>query len=464
MRCRQQNLSRGTTAFFDRPLIRGLSLLFAILSITGGAGAEEATSALEQASDRTTAQELWSVHFQATVIPQGHGHFDSPYSGQNSMPSLNEIRASYTSTLYLGGRLWHGAELYVNPEISGGRGIGGVLGVAGFPNGDIARVGKPAPTIALARLFLRQTIGLGGQEERIEPEANQMAGSLDVSRLTFTLGKYGATDIFDDNTYSHEPRTQFMNWAIMNNGAWDYPADTRGYTWGGTVELNQPRWALRYGLFGVPKEANGIKFDHHLDQAHAHSLEWEGRYTWGSHPGKLHLLGYWNRAHMGNYRRTLDTPAFNLDITRSRTYSSKYGLGLNVEQEMTRDLGAFLRLGWNDGRTESWAYTEIDQTACLGLRLKGQAWRRPKDVFGVAGVANGLSKDHRDYLAAGGHGFIVGDGRLNYAPEEIFEIYYLFKITKWLSTTADYQFVSNPAYNQDRGPLHVWALRVHAEF
>lgn len=442
---------------------RALVLLAAalgVLSLRSSGCAEEAKA--EPGPNQ--AGEQWSLHFQATVIPQGHGHFNSPYAGQNSLPSLNEIRTSYTSTLFAGGRLWPGAEFYINPELSGGRGVGGVLGVAGFPNGDIARVGQPKPTVSLARLFLRQTIGLGGEQERIDPDLNQAAGTFDVSRLTFTVGKYSANDIFDDNAYSHDPRTQFMNWALMENGAWDYPADTRGYTWGGTVELNQAGWALRYGLFAVPKDVNGPRFDHHLDRAHAHTVEWEGRYRLAARPGRVRLLGYWNLAHMGNYRRTLDTPSFNLDISRSRTYSSKFGLGLNVEQELTRDLGGFLRLGWNDGRTESWEFTEIDQTVALGVSLKGAAWRRPDDVLGLAGVANGISRDHKDYLAAGGHGFIIGDGRLNYAPEEIIETYYLFKITKWLSATIDYQFVNNPAYNRDRGPAHIGAVRAHIEF
>lgn len=445
--------------------LAGLATAFGTLCCRLMALAEEpAATPPGGATKEVPAQEQWSVHFQATVIPQGHGHFNSPYEGKNSIASVNEIRTSYTSTLFLGGRLWQGAELFVNPELSGGRGIGGVVGIAGFPNGDIARVGKPEPTVSLARLFLRQTVGLGGEQERLASEPNQAAGSVDVSRLTFTAGKYSANDLFDDNAYSHDPRTQFMNWALMDNGAWDYPADTRGYTWGGAVELNQPRWALRYGLFGVPKEANGLTFDHHLDKAHSHNLELGIRYQLAEHPGTARVLGYWTRAHMGNYRHTLDTPAFNLDITRSRTYSSKYGFGLSVEQELTKDLGAFMRVGWNDGHTESWMFTEIDQTASLGLSLKGTSWHRPGDVFGLAGLANGLSEDHKDYLAAGGNGFLLGDGRLNYAPEETLETYYLFKITKWFSVTADYQFISHPGYNADRGPVHVGAVRIHAEF
>ena len=416
----------------------------------------------DQKSESKT--ETWSVHFQATVISQGHGEFDSPYSGQNSLASREEIRTSFTSTLFLGRRLWPGGEVYVNPEVAGGRGIGGVVGIAGFPNGDIARVGDVAPTVSLARLFLRQTIGFGGDEEEVEPDENQLVGLEAESRLTLTLGKLSASDLFDDNAYSHDPRTQFMNWSLMENGAWDYPADTRGYTYGGAIELNQPDWALRYGLFAVPKEANGLRLDRNYAQAQGPPPEWEGRYSIAKRSGKVRLLGYWNRAHMGNYRKTLDTPAFNLDIAKSRAYSSKYGFGLDVEQDLSPDLGLFLRLGWNDGHTETWSFTEIDQTASLGLSWRGTVWSRPDDLVGLACAANGLSKDHKDYLAAGGYGFLVGDGRLNYSPEEVFEAFYLCKMTTWLWATVDYQFVNHPAYNADRGPVHVWAIRGHVEF
>jgi len=409
-------------------------------------------------------REQWNLHFQATSISQGHDEFTSPYSGTNSLPPREPIRTSYTATLFLGARLWAGSEVFVNPELAGGRGVGGVTGIAGFPNGDIARVSKPEPTVSMARVFLRQTVGLGGEAEKVEPGPNQLAGARDLSRLTVTLGKISVGDIFDGNAYSHDARTQFMNWGLFENGAWDYPADTRGYTWGGALELIEPRWALRYGLFAEPKTANGLQFDHNFSHAHGHVLEWEQRYSVGERRGVARLLGYWNRAHMGSYRATLDTPAYGLDIARSRRYSDKYGFGVNVEQELTKELGAFARLGWSDGQNETWAFTEIDQTASLGLSLKGAAWSRPADTFGVAGVINGLSKEHKDYLAAGGYGFIIGDGRLNYAPEEIIEVYYLLNVWKGISITPDYQFVNHPAYNADRGPVHLWAIRFHAEF
>lgn len=435
-------------------IARAVSLL--LLSARVASGDEELSS--------KPAEEKWNAHWQATVIPQGHGDFTSPYAGGNSLAPHGEIGTSFTTTLFLGARLWPGGEIYFDPEVSGGRGLSGVTGIAGFPNGEITRVTSPEPKVYAARLFLRHTFALGGVAEALESGQNQLAGTRAGSRLTVTFGKLSATDLFDDNAYSHDPRTQFLNWALMDDGAWDYPADTRGYTWGGTIEYRLSNWAVRYGVFAEPKTANGLQFDHNFNHAQGHALEWEGRYNVRDRPGKVRLLGYWNRANMGRYRTTLDTPAYALDIAKSRAYSSKFGLGLNVEQELTRDLGAFLRLGWDDGRTETWAFTEIDRTASLGLNLRGNAWHRPDDQFGIAGVVNGLSNDHRDYLAAGGYGFIVGDGKLNYAPEEIIEVYYSAKIFWRVSATADYQFVTHPAYNQDRGPVSIWALRFHAEF
>ena len=413
-------------------------------------------------------EEAWlTTHFQATVITQRHDSFPSPYAGRNSLQPDEPSRTSLTSTLFLGARLpWAGGELYIDPEVAGGEGFSGVSGIAGFPNGEIPRVSSPEPEPYLGRLFIRQTFGLGGQREQTASDQQQLAESRDVSRVTVTLGKFAAPDVFDNNSYSHDPRSQFENWALMENGAWDYPADTRGYTIGFTVELNQPGWALRYGLFTMPKVANGMAFDFHLSKAHGQALELEERWTLGTHPGTLRVLAYRNNADMGSYREAIDDPGPNgPDITLARSYSVKYGFGLNAEQEISPTLGAFGRVGWNDGHTESFVFTEIDRTASVGLSLKGTGWHRPDDVVAFAVVANGLSKDHRDYLAAGGYGFIIGDGQLpHYKPEEIAELYYLFKLEEHVFLTGDVQYVSHPAYNADRGPVLVDGIRVHVEW
>ena len=259
-----------------------------------------------------------------------------------------------------------------NPEISGGRGLSGTTGLAGFPNGEATRVGMVQPTPYVARLFLRQVIGLGGEQEDMEDGPNQLAGKRDVNRVTFRVGKMSASDVFDDNTYSHDPRTQNLNWSLMANGAWDYPANTRGYTYGITLDWNQKDWAWRYGVFGEPTEANGSDIDPKFLKANGHATEFEYRFMAADRPGKVRLLAYGNNAHMGNYRDALQVAGTGPpDVTTTRAYRTKYGFGLNLEQELTEDLGAFARLGWNDGRTESFAFTEagtIDRTRRAVIR------------------------------------------------------------------------------------------------
>src|SRR5262249_37724428 len=357
-----------------------------------------------------------------------------------------------------------GGDLVFDPEVAGGRGFSGTLGVAGFPNGEITRVGVPDPTPYVARLFFRQTFGLGGEREKVEDTVNQIAGTRNVDRVTFSLGKMAATAIVDDNRYSHDPRTQFLPWSIMYNGAWDYPANVRGYTYGFAAELNRKEWALRYGVFMEPEFANGTTLDSRVLKANGHVVEFERRYELCDHPGKLRLMAYLNNAHMGNYRQAIAEMPVDPDITQTRAYRVKYGFCLNLEQELTKNLGLFARLGWNDGHTETWAFTETDPTAAVGLLRNGACWCRPKDQVGLAGCINGLSPWHRDYLAAGGLGFIIGDGRLNYGHEEILELYYNLEVIKGINVTADFQGVNHPAYNRDRGPVAIGSLRVHFEF
>ena len=367
----------------------------------------------------------------------------------------------------MGARLpWSGGEFYFDPEVSGGEGFGGVTGIAGFPNGEIPRVGSPEPQPYIARAFLRQSFGLAEQREQINSDQNQLAGFRDVSRVTLSVGKIAATDLFDNSAYARDPRTQFENWALMDNGAWDYPADTRGYTYGAALELYQPTWTLRYGAFAMPKAANGSTFDWNVPKALGQAIEFEQRWTVREKPGTARFLVFANTAHMGNYRQAIDHPGpAGPDIALTRTYSAKYGFGLSADQAITSDLGIFGRLGWNDGHTESFVFTEIDRTASIGLSLKGTRWHRQDDVLGIAAVANGISRDHRDYLGAGGHGFLIGDGRLpHYALEEIGEAYYLIKVYDRVFVTADVQIVDHPAYNRDRGPIAIGGIRVHAEF
>jgi high affinity Mn2+ porin len=421
-------------------------------------------SAKKEEVEPEKAKEPWySVHEQGTVTTQKHDHFRSPYIGRNSLLPAEPAATIETATLYLDARLWRGADIVFNPEISGGQGFSGTSGLAGFPNGEATRVGIIEPTPYIARLFVRQVWGFEGEQEKVEDDANQIAGVRDVNRFTIIAGKLAATDNFDNNRYSHDPRTQFDNWALMYNGAWDYPANVRGYTYGFVLDFNTKFYALRYGAFAEPAIANGAEIDPHFLKAQGQILELEERYTLGDHPGRIREWAFLNHAHMGDYREALEEMPVNPDVTATRSYRFKYGYGVNLEQELTQDLGFFLKLGWNDGHTESWAFTEIDRTAAMGLVLKGRWWRRPKDEVGVGGIINGLAPDHRDYLRAGGLGFIIGDGRLNYAPEQILETYYNWQIVKGINATLAFQGVNHPAYNADRGPVAIGSLRVHFE-
>jgi high affinity Mn2+ porin len=417
------------------------------------------------------AKDTWfSAHAQATMDMQFHGSFPAAYTGPRSLLPTQEAATSLTATLFLAARLWdcdgYSGELVFNPEIAGGTGFSGVDGLAGFTNGDITRVGEVAPTPYFARLFLRQTWGLGGEQENVEDEPNQIAGKRDIDRITLLVGKMAATDLIDNNRYSHDPRTQMQNWSLMYNGAWDYPANVRGYTYGIGLEFNQKYWALRYGVWAEPAVANGAPIDPHFLKAQGQALEWEGRWGLGEHehPGRVRLMAYLNRANMGDYREAIVEMPVDPVVSNTASYRFKYGFGMNFEQELTRDLGVWGRLGWNDGRTETWAFTPIDRTAALGLLLKGRCWARPNDEVGLAAVCNGLAKDHRDYLAAGGLDFSIGDGALNYGWEEILEIYYRFAIIKGMYVDADFQAINHPAYNRDRGPVFVESLLVHIEF
>jgi high affinity Mn2+ porin len=403
------------------------------------------------------------LHFQATAIPQGHGDFHSPYASSNSLSPETEVATSFTSTFYIGRKLWDGAEVYINPEILAGEGLSSTLGIAGFPNGEIYRVDNPRPKVSLSRFFVRQTWGRGGTGEFVPSGPNQAPGYLFTSRTTLTVGKFSLVDLFDGNAYSHDARTQFMNWSLMDNGAWDFAADTRGYTEGVALELYRNHWAWRMASVMVPKYANGMQMDTQIAQARSENFEVERRHALHGRPGAVRLMTYVNHAHMGSYRETIDTPAFGMDITKSRAYRAKYGAGINLEQEIAEGFGVFLRCGWNDGHTETWAFTEIDRTGSGGLSLSGRRWSRPSDHFGLAFVESGLSHDHEEYLRLGGKGFIIGDGRLNYGREKILETYYSMALKHGFALSPDFQYVANPAYNRDRGPVPIGSLRLHWE-
>lgn len=405
----------------------------------------------------------WNWHFQNTDIVQYHPGFSASYGGPNSLSSANEVKETVSLDSLAGARLWRGAEAHVDGLMWQGFGLSKTLGVEAFPNGEAFRLGTKVPNVNIARLFLRQTINLGGEQEDVPDGPFQLAGRRDVSHVTLTLGKFSAKDIFDNNAYANDPRTQFMSWVLMANEAWDFPADSLGYTTGFAAELSEPGWALRYGFFQMPRTSNGTAQDSHYLDAWGMVTELERRYAVAGHPGAVRLLAYLNRANMGSYAAATESPVRPAEIEATREYRYKYGFGLNLEQELAANLGVFLRLGWSDGQNEAWAFSDVDRTATLGVSLKGAAWHRPNDTFGLAGALNAVSREHRDFLAAGGVGILAGDGALNYGLEQSLEAYYDFNVWKSIHVTIDYQFIANPAFNRDRGPVSVLGARLHWE-
>ena len=409
----------------------------------------------------------WNVHGQLTLIEQGYPAFRSPYQGTNSLTGASQIQNTTSATAFVGYRPWDGTEVYINPELMQGFGLNNTLGVAGFPNGEAQKSNFPMPRIDIARVFVRQTFGLGGEQETIEDGPNQLAGKQDISRITVTAGRFAVLDIFEGNSYSHDPRVDFLNWNMYCCGSYDVTMDKIGYTWGAAAELNQKSWAIRAGYFLVPAVSNANSYDIHISERGEYIGELELRYSLFSQPGKFRLMGWANIANMGGYADALAMPVTTPDypdITQTRHVRTNYGFVANLEQAITADLGIFSRASWSPGRVELIGWTDCDESLSFGAVLKGSAWGRPDDKIGVAGVVEGLSSIARAYFAAGGLGILIGDGQLNYRPERILEAYYAYSVNKWATFTFDYQFIDNPGYNADRGPVSVFSGRLHAQF
>lgn len=414
------------------------------------------------------APERWNLFYQATSIGDDHGTFRSPYTGPFSLQDRTERDVSLTATVFLGFRLGSNTQVYVDPEIAGGRGFSGVNGIANFPNGELPRVASAAPKPYLARAYFTQDFGFGSEWENFSSDENQLAGSRPMTRYSVSVGRFTVTDFFDNNRYSHDPRTQFMGWATMYNGAWDYPADTRGYTLGWVHEFHTKRWSLRYGSAAEPKVANGLRFDRRLLRDRGDMVEGELRYSPGGHPGSIRVMGSWLHTDSGSYAEALrlsESTHTRPDVTLTHQAGRmKYGTGISVDQEIANDIGVFARLGWNDGKTESFAFTAVDRLASGGVSVTGTRWRRSHDVVATALTAGGISGVHALYLARGGDDFLIGDGALRYGPEYTWESYYNVRLFPGFFATLDVQHVANPAYNQDRGPVWVYSLRLHVEF
>jgi high affinity Mn2+ porin len=412
--------------------------------------------------------ERWNIYYQATSIGQYHGSFPALYGGPLSLSDKSERDVSLTTTLFFGFRITNNTQFYFDPEIAGGKGFSNVDGLANPTNGELPRVASATPTPYIARLYVTHDFGFGSETETTESDANQLAGSRPMTRYTIAAGRFSLTDFFDNNSYTHDPRTQFMGWAVMYNGAWDYPADTRGYTWGWVHEFHTRNWSVRYASAAMSKTANGERFDRRLFRDRGDVFEGERRYRIFPHPGVLRVLGYTNRYDGGSYGAALQLAAATNttpDITKTlRIGALKYGFGVNMEQEIGKGLGAFMRLGWNDGKTESFEFTAIDRLATGGISQSGARWRRPEDTVATELTVSGLSAVHALYLERGGVDFLIGDGRLNYMPEYVWETYYNARIVKGFFATLDAQHIANPAFNHDRGPLWAYSLRLHIEY
>jgi high affinity Mn2+ porin len=412
----------------------------------------------------------WWISGQANWISQWHPAFHSPYQGPNSLTPEAQDATSRLLTLFTGLRLTGTTELLCDVQEAGGHGIGEALGLAGATNLDVVRNPSLSKAPYIARLMWHQIISLGGEKAASERTPYSLFSTLPVRRLEFRFGKYSIADFFDLNTYGSDTGFQFMNWTVDNNGAYDYAADTRGFTFAAMLEYHDRRWALRFAEALMPKVANGIHLDADLSRAHADNIELELHGTVLRHQeGIVRFLTFVNHANMGRYATAIDnflngvTPRPEITDHPLQT-TIKYGFGLNFEQPLNDWLGVFGRWGWNEGKHESYAYTEVDQTAQIGLGSNGKRWHRRFDRAGVVFVSNGISKNHQEYLALGGLGFLLGDGHLTYGRENIFETYYTLHVWRGIYPAFGLQHINNPGYNQDRGPVLVPSLRLHLEF
>jgi hypothetical protein len=463
---------------YARYLVAGLLSLLA-LAVAPGRAQELAASDAADVTPAVTmaphsADSRWWLSGQANIIFQGNLPFHATYQGVNSFHSSAEYKTSLLGTLYTAIRptrsIHYNTDLILDVESSGGRGLSEALGLAGFTNLDVVRNPNLGSTPYIARYGIHQVIGLTAETSSQQPGFFAVAPSVPTRRIEFRAGKMTLPDFFDVNGPGSDSHLQFMNWTVDNNGAWDYAADTRGYTVGGLIEYDDKQWSLRYGLFAMPTVANGIDMDWAFSRAHGQNGEFELRHSFiPQRKGTERLLFYANRAHMGTYREAVLAYLAGIDKTPSITlhehYSAlKYGFGYNAEQELTENLRVFGRFGWNEGQHESFAYTEVDQTVEVGTDYAFNRWHRSQDKVGLALVSNAIKSDHQEYLKLGGLGFLLGDGKLNYGRENIVESYYTRHAWRGLFYSVDVQHINNPGYNRDRGPAWVGSVRTHIDF
>ena len=417
-----------------------------------------------------------NFHAQATFVGQGFPRIRASSSGPNSLPSGGDFRETNDVTLYAGLRLWQGAELWVNPEIDQGFGLGNTHGAAGFPSGESYKLGYAFPYTRVQRYFLRQTVNLGGAEQKVEADINQFAGAVTENRLVFTVGKFGIVDIFDTNKYANNPKNDFMNWALINAGTFDYAGDAWGFTYGAAAEWYQGRWTARAGIFDLSATPAGgalsrtaYGLDPNFSQFQAVG-EIEERHEFLGQPGKLKVTGFLSRGRMGNFQDAANAANWlgmdpSLALALDRKFRNRPGVSVNLEQQVNESVGFFARAGYTDGSVEPWDFADIDRTVQAGVSISGKDWGRPDDTLGFAGIVNGLANSHEAYFAAGGLGILIGDGNLPaYGLEKILESYYNYALTPNIKLGVDYQLVVDPGYNATRGPANIFAARLHWQF
>jgi high affinity Mn2+ porin len=408
----------------------------------------------------------FSIHWQATYVEQETLGFNAPYGGANSL-SPNMGRETVDTTLFAGARLWSGAEAWVDPEIDQGFGLDNTRGAAGFPSGEAYKVGKNQPYLRLQRLFVRQTLNLDDARQPLQGGANQFDCSCSPERLVLTVGKFSVTDVFDTNQYAHDPKRDFLNWALLDAGSFDYAADAWGYTVGAAAEWYLRQWTLRAGVFDLSDVPNSALLDPGFHEFQI-VAEVERRHEIRAQPGRLLLTVFDSRGRMGLLDEAVSLSQATgdaVDIATVRRYRSRLGASLSLEQQLSGELGLFARVGKAAGNVESYEFTDIDRTMSAGLSLKGSLWGRPDDTLAIATVINGISGSRERYLNAGGLGILVGDGKLPHAgPERIVETYYDVATFWHIQLTVDYQWVDNPGYNRDRGPVSIFAVRAHVQF
>jgi high affinity Mn2+ porin len=415
-----------------------------------------------------------NFHGQATFVWQGYPTIRSLYQGRNSLPGGGQSRETADASLFAGVRLWQGAELWINPDIDQGFGLASTHGVAGFPGAEAYKVGADYPYVRVSRAFVRQTIDLGGETQKLEADINQFAGSQTANRLVLWIGRFSVVDVFDTNKYANIPKTDFLNWSMVNAGTFDYAADGWAYTYGGAAEWYQGRFAVRAGIFDLSETPtggtapNGLNLDPTFSQFQLVGEIEERHELWGQ-PGKIKVTGFLSRGHAGLFADAIalaqatGMPA-DTGLVRNH-YNSRTGISVNLEQQITETLGVFARGGWADGTIEPWDFTDADRTASGGVSINGKQWGRPDDTIGIGGVVNGIAGIHQAYFNAGGTGILIGDGQLPHpSVEGIVEAYYSYALTASTRVSVDYQFVANPGYNTDRGPVNVFAGRLHWQF